>query len=54
MKRDKLDDKLNTVVLETMAEFEELPDDIATLKQLLVEVISYNKIILDKLNKFAG
>lgn len=54
MIKDKSSNELEIAILETLEEVKELPDNITALKQMLVKVVAYNKVILNKLDKFMG
>ncbi|CUH92202.1 hypothetical protein [Herbinix luporum] len=54
MRNEKLLELFNDEYNQVIERINNEPDDIATLKKLLAEVIAYNKIILDKANRYMG
>lgn len=46
--------KKEAKVVENILRYNELPDDIKTLKKMIVDVLNQNQTIIEKLNKFMG
>lgn len=54
MKKEELAKRVKEEYDQIIQEVADIPDDLTAVKKLLIEVVSTNRVILEKLNDFVG